>query len=188
MRKKFNILDRFLSSWRFGKIKGYLSGGQSVCDLGCGDGKMLSALNSDIGFNHAVGVDAFAEFVADERVTYVRMDLRSLELEENSFDRVLMLALIEHIETEDAQKVLKQAYRILKPGGLLLLTTPTPLAKPVLEFMAYKLKVISRDEIEDHKYYYNIKELDKLLKTHKFKKIDAKHFQLFMNSFFVYEK
>jgi hypothetical protein len=35
------------------------------------------------------------------------------------------------------------------------MTIPSVYSKPVLEFLAYKLKIISKDEILDHKQYYD---------------------------------
>ena len=56
-----------------------------------------------------------------------------------------------------------ELYRVLRPGGTLLLTTPAPASKPVLEFLAYRLHFIDEGEIRDHKHYFNEDELRALL-------------------------
>ena len=48
---------------------------------------------------------------------------------------------------------------MLKPGGLLVLTVPSWRAKPVLEFLSFRLGIVSRAEIEDHKRYFDRRDL-----------------------------
>lgn len=64
-----------------------------------------------------------------------------------------MLAVIEHLSYPI--EMLKEIERVLKPSGILLLTAPSHLAKPVLEFLSYRLHIIDEREIRDHKRYYN---------------------------------
>lgn len=72
-----------------------------------------------------------------------------------------MLAVLEHIEYEES--ILQEIYRILKPSGKLVLTVPSIWAKPVLEFLAYRLKIVDEHEIRDHKRYYSRKSLRSIL-------------------------
>ena len=110
-----------------------------------------------------------------------------LPFENESFEVVTMLAVLEHLN--HPLDMLKQIARVLKPNGVLILTVPSHLAKPVLEFLAYKLKIVSEAEIRDHKAYYNKKDLHHLiaqipslhLKTHKY-------FQCGMNNFAIVSK
>ncbi len=188
MSRKFNQLDRFISYWRLKKIQKYIKHGVRVCDLGCGDGDLLRKLNKNLNLNNSIGVDAFSEPKNIDNIKFVKGDIIDLPIDDEGVDIVLMLAVIEHVDTDKARLILSEAQRVLKPKARLLLTTPTPLAKPVLEFMAYKLRIISKEEIEEHQHYYNKKELTKILTDMGFKKVEAKHFQLFMNAFYVFEK
>jgi len=69
-----------------------------------------------------------------------------------------------------------------------VLTTPTPNSKWLLEFLAYKMKLISIQEIKDHKKYYDKGEIKKLAKECKLKLVDYKLFQLGLNSRAILEK
>ena len=69
------------------------------------------------------------------------------------------LAVIEHLPVDEVLSHLRDIGACLRPGGTLVLTTPTPAAKPVLEFLAFRLGVISQQEIADHRHYWNTKEL-----------------------------
>ena len=64
-----------------------------------------------------------------------------------------MLAVIEHLSYPI--DMLREIERVLVPNGILLLTAPSHLAKPVLEFLSYKLHIVDEREIRDHKRYYN---------------------------------
>ena len=53
-----------------------------------------------------------------------------------------------------------------------------------LELLAFKLKIIDKNEITDHKKYYNYLELKKLIEYTKYLKIEKhKCFQFYMNNF-----
>lgn len=77
-----------------------------------------------------------------------------------------MLAVLEHLQCPE--EIIKEIYRVLKPGGTLILTTPSPLSKPLLEFLAFKLNLIDRNEIADHKQYFSVEALRRLLAINKF--------------------
>lgn len=93
-----------------------------------------------------------------------------------------MLAVIEHLSYPDS--MLEEIERVLVPNGILLMTAPSHLAKPVLEFLAYKLKIIDELEIRDHKRYYNKRDfIDSISKISSFKLLEHKYFQCGMNNF-----
>jgi hypothetical protein len=58
---------------------------------------------------------------------------------------------------------------------------------PVLNSLAM-LKLISREEVLSHKNYFSLGRLRGILDASGLKKMDAKHYNLFMNLLFVYEK
>jgi len=72
-----------------------------------------------------------------------------LPFESESFDIVIMLAVLEHLS--NSFFTMKETQRILKSKGRLVLIVPSKIAKPVLQFLAYRLHVISEREMRDHK-------------------------------------
>ena len=106
----------------------------------------------------AGAVDLKAPQIEDGKIKTIsaRLD-RDLPFEDSSFDFITMLAVLEHLDNPEA--ILHECARILRPGGGLLLTVPSWYAKPVLEFLAFKLRVVNPDEIRDHKRYFNREEL-----------------------------
>jgi SAM-dependent methyltransferase len=55
-------------------------------------------------------------------VRLLRQRLQDADLEAGSFDRVLCLSVLEHLDHEEARGMLRAATRLLAPGGLLLMT------------------------------------------------------------------
>jgi SAM-dependent methyltransferase len=185
-----SILDQLIWWLRVRKVSRQLpSSVGKAADLGCGRSAPLlrHLVNSGV-VTHGVGVDlapdqSFAQSEPGRQLTLVQGDLNEqLSIASESVDVVLSLAVIEHLTAPGLH--LKEAYRILKPGGVLLLTTPSPKGKPVLEFLAFRLGVIDRREIEDHKIYFDGNMLRELLQLAGFKSeaLKVTTFQIGLNN------
>lgn len=105
-----------------------LQDGISVLEIGCGNGYYLSLLNRLNIKLKLVGIDKdllalkdAAKFIGDKSVKLILGDAAKLPFESNSFDKVVISEVIEHVADEDV--VLKEAKRVLKGGGVLTLTT-----------------------------------------------------------------
>ena len=84
-------------------IRQALSGCQSVLDIGCGTGELMAQVNKG-GF-YAVGVDLFKPYLkmAKEKHAhneFVKGDIETLEFKPKSFDAVMAIDIIEHLEKE----------------------------------------------------------------------------------------
>ena len=101
-----------------------------------------------------------------------------------------MNALLEHLD--NPEELLLDALRLLKVNGILVMTTPTPISKPLLEFMAYKIHIINEVEIKEHKHYYSKQDIINLIKTlnktYNIKLYRYKTFELKLNSLIVIKK
>lgn len=95
-----------------------------ILDVGCGNGSFLSVMQK-LGWK-VMGVepDVWAAEVAQERlgVPVIVGTLEKAGLLENSFDAVTAHHTIEH--THDPLGFLRESYRVLKPRGKLVVTTP----------------------------------------------------------------
>lgn len=111
----------------------------------------------------------------------------TLPFENESFEIVTMLAVIEHLCAPIA--MLREIERVLVPNGILLLTAPSHAAKPVLEFLSYRLHLIDEREIRDHKRYYNKRDfLQSLAQVPRLKLLKHSYFQCGMNNFLKAQK
>ena len=160
-----------------------------VCDMGCGPvGEFLFGIRDHI--KKGYGFDNLVQDCNEIKIVLQKMNIETdkTPLNDSTVDVVISLAVLEHLE--NPLLMLKESYRILKPGGRLLLTTPTPIAKPVLEFLAYKLHLVSRREIDEHKHYFNREELREILVNAGFQenKIKCSKFEFGFNHFICGEK
>jgi SAM-dependent methyltransferase len=94
-----------------------------VVDLGCGSGRMM-AWNGDSGA-WLVGVDVSPFFAQEalQRHDLVLGDLRKLPFPDDAFDKAWSLDVFEHLSIEALQDMLREANRVLKPGGALFVYT-----------------------------------------------------------------
>lgn len=165
--------------------------GSRLLDLGCGTQLYLLRYVSNI-INEGVGIDFYHKKLAlikQSNIKYVQWNGKNeLPLPPRSFDTVTLLAVIEHIPLENVEAELKEMKRVLKKKGKIVLTTPTPLGKIVLEFLAFRLRVISEKQISDHKKYYTKSDFESLCKKVGLKLVTYQTFQLGCNSYVVLEK
>jgi 2-polyprenyl-3-methyl-5-hydroxy-6-metoxy-1,4-benzoquinol methylase len=94
-----------------------------LLDIGCGSGMLLKGMHH-LGWQ-VEGVDFDAEAVRNARAKGLRVHLGSLaeqNFPDDTFDAVTMSHLIEHVS--DPVALLRECYRILKPGGHLVIVTP----------------------------------------------------------------
>jgi cyclopropane fatty-acyl-phospholipid synthase-like methyltransferase len=98
-----------------------LPAGARILDAPCGSGALATAL-AERGFS-AVGADVDTEAAAMLGPAFSQVNLNeSLPWKEQTFDAVFSIEGIEHLENHFS--FLREMCRILKPGGVLLLTTP----------------------------------------------------------------
>ena len=107
-------------------------GDERVVDLGCGWGTITFALGPNVG--EIVGVDYSERSIeicrarlAEEPRPNVRFkhgDARSTELATGTWDVVVAADLYEHLNPDDAESVTKEAFRLLRGGGRLVIWTP----------------------------------------------------------------
>ncbi len=98
-----------------------------ILDYGCGYGRVLRDLAS-LGFANAIGVDSSALMIDRGRREDPRLDLRVIDglpvpLAEQSFDLVLLFAVLTCIASDtDQSGLVAELFRLLRPGGLLYLS------------------------------------------------------------------
>ena len=158
-----------------------------LLDIGCGFNYKL-LLEVEPYLSGGYGIDFKVPKLKNGKIKTKQIKLNdNLPFNESTFDFVTMLAVLEHLN--QPIEIVKEIERILKPKGKLILTVPSRNPKPVLELLAYKSKIVNEEEINDHKKYYNYKDLVKLFEgTDKLKIQEHKYFQFYMNDFCVVKK
>jgi SAM-dependent methyltransferase len=97
--------------------------GDRVIDLGCGSGRTM-AWNAASGAS-LCGIDISPHFAADAVRTsdLVLGDLRRLPLRDGAFTKAWSLDVLEHVSPQAFRDVLREAARVLEPGGCLFVYT-----------------------------------------------------------------
>jgi SAM-dependent methyltransferase len=144
--------------WEMEKQLFKAAGKPKVLDIGCATGTLLAELR-DRGWN-CTGLE-----ICEPEASYARrergLDVRSLPLgknhfPDNSFNAVLASHLIEHVNNPAG--LVSEAYRILAPGGVFIVTTPN-----IGGFQAKLFRGRWRSAIFDHLYLFSIKTLSEIL-------------------------
>jgi SAM-dependent methyltransferase len=82
-------------------------------------------------------------------------------IEDSSLDVVLCTSVVEHLW--EPQQTIDEMRRVLRPGGVCAINVPSWLGKRVLEYSAFKLGTSPAEEMDDHKMYYDPRDLWPLL-------------------------
>jgi len=180
---KEELLEPILRKLRIGKVKKYIPQNCILCDIGCGfNAKFLLDMSNYIaegyGFDRKIDNKKIGNiYIYNAEIT------DNIPLKDEFADCVTLLAVLEHLDRP--ARVLAECHRILKVGGVLILTTPSPLSKPILEFLSFKLGIVSPSEIADHKHYYSKAELVKILEETGFRDVKTRSFELGLNNLAV---
>lgn len=120
------VLQEILYEKRIGLAAKYVKSGDSVLDLGCGDGTVSRAIAEIATFVDAVDVSGEAISLARAVNNRDNMCYHCASIEdygsEKCYDLILMYEVIEHVV--DPAHILRKAGTLLKVGGRLIISTP----------------------------------------------------------------
>lgn len=98
-----------------------------VLDIGAGEGEFASLLNLGERYEHFLALDSNSDTVkilAQKFKAKLYTVPESLPFTDRSVDYVHCSHLIEHLYPTDLYKFFKELNRVLKPGGVLVISTP----------------------------------------------------------------
>jgi len=184
----FNFLDKLTCKYRLSATAKYIARNDTVLDFGCGVQHYLLNWGKN-KFRVGYGLDYDIKDCQKENIRLLNYKFQGkLPFGDNFFDKVFLLAVLEHIKENDASMLFSEFSRVLKKDGQIIITTPTIRGKAALEFLALKLRILSFEEISDHKHYYTENEVSNLAIANGLKVVSFKTFQFGLNSLYVIGK
>lgn len=130
-------------------IEKYYPNFQSLLEIGCGTGYVLTGISKKFPRSTLYGSEIFIAGLGFSAARlpsakFMQMDARSMPFE-NEFDVIGAFDVLEHIEEDE--KVLSQMCAALKPEGLMLLTVPQHawLWSPVDEYACHERRYAASD-------------------------------------------
>jgi len=168
---------------------------ERILDVGCGDGNFSMLMGEACRAKEVYGIEISEKGVEMARKNGVKcyrldVDEEDFPFEENFFDAVTALELIEHLF--DPDHFLEEVYRVLKPKGIFVLSTPNLASihnrvALLFGYQPFPMGVSARLNIGrvyepdyehaqslDHIRIFTLRSLKELLKIHGFKISEVK--------------
>jgi SAM-dependent methyltransferase len=151
--------------------------GKRVGDFGCGfhakfARTVLGSVHSIVLADVSLAPDLTAHPKVSPLVGALPESLSGLT--PSSLDIILCISLLEHLW--NPLDALTSFRRLLAPNGVCLLNVPSWRGKRFLEYSAFRLGLSPADEMNDHKNYYDVKDLWPLLVRAGFRPSDIRCF------------
>jgi len=122
-----------------------------------------------------------------EGIAFVRDTFPSEKLLGMQFDYITALAVIEHIPATDLDAFANGAYDLLKPGGEMILTVPSPLVDYIIHTLRFFH--LTDDDMKGHQHYgFRVAETVPVFSRSGFKLVKRRRFQFGLNNLFVFVK
>ena len=159
-------IDRFgvwLSARQIRRWAGSMAG-KHIADIGCGyHAALVRTVLPHIERAVLVDLALAADLKGSSKVTAIEGTLPDAleQIPPTSLDIVLCISVLEHLW--DPLPVLQHCRRIVRPEGICLFNVPSWRGKKFLEYSAFRLELSAKHEMDDHKMYYDVKDLWPLL-------------------------
>jgi SAM-dependent methyltransferase len=162
--------------------------GLRVADLGCGyQATFARTILDEAQEVVLVDVSLAPDLKAHPRVRALEGGLPDMlaPLPAQSLDVALIVSVLEHLGRP--LEALQQIRRVLRPGGTCLVNVPSWRGRTYLELSAFRLGLSPAAEMNDHKMYYDVRDLWPLLVGAGFLPSDIRCFshKLGLNTFAV---
>lgn len=138
--------------------------GKRIGDFGCGfEASFARTILGEVASAILVDVALADDLKRVPRVQAIEGALPEAlaALPSGTLDVVMIVSVLEHVTRP--QLLLDEARRLLSPGGIALINVPSWRGKKYLELAAFRLGLAPACEMDDHKMYYDPRDLWPLL-------------------------
>lgn len=178
-------LDRWLRDARIARALPYVVEGGEMLDVGCGDGEFLRRSAGRV--RHGVGIEpSLAERTVGDGWEMLPGNFPRDAPVGARYDTIAMLAVLEHIPPTEAVLLGDACAALLKPGGRVVITVPSPRVDDILH-AAITLRLIAGIAVHEH-FGFDPSQTVGLFPAPRYRLIKRARFQLGFNNLFVFEK
>jgi SAM-dependent methyltransferase len=134
--------------------------GKVIGDFGCGfRARLAESMLGEVSRAYLADVTLAEDVASDAKVVALEGPLPGTlrAVPDGELDVALCISVLDHLTEPD--ELLRQVVRSLKPGGIALLNVPSWRGKCFLEISAFRLRLSPAAEMDDHKTYYDVRDL-----------------------------
>jgi 2-polyprenyl-3-methyl-5-hydroxy-6-metoxy-1,4-benzoquinol methylase len=182
------LLSKYLSGARMARLTPYIKG--DILDIGCQHGQLKTKVADQI--RSYTGLDMSSAAVAAAKELHPDATFLTLNIDEeiipfeDAFDTIVMSAVIEHIFN---LRMLGQSLaKALRPGGVVVLTTPTPFGNDFVHSLGASIGLFSKIAADDHIAIFNRKRCEVFANEFGLRLTRHRLFQLGCNQLAIIEK
>lgn len=155
-------------------LKKYLQDGD-ILDLGCGDGELTKPLSKHFKITKV-------DRIGGDGITKHNLEHVPYPFEDGSFDGIVCSEVLEHLY--DPENIINESHRILKPGGILMITVPNFNTIDNIIYRYQNIAYTKKSTLSvEHIRQYNMDSIKELING-KFEIIDMTGNSPHMNPFF----
>jgi SAM-dependent methyltransferase len=181
-------LDRALRQLRFRQAVPQIASGARVLDVGTHDGALLRTLGRRI--SSGVGIDPALspELVGEHgHLRFVRGFFPDAVEGEPPFDVITMLAVLEHLPNEEIPTIAVACRQVLRPGGRVVATVPSPMVDSILHVLE-KFRLVDAHDMAIGQHHMLDPELVRTsFQSSGFTTVVDRSFEFGLNHLFVFE-
>jgi 2-polyprenyl-3-methyl-5-hydroxy-6-metoxy-1,4-benzoquinol methylase len=156
------------------KARGYLKADDTILDFGCGTGLICNEIAENVGIVHAIDISTkmieISKNKASERkirnIDFARTTIFDEKFKVGSFDAIIAFNIFHLLD--EPQKHFQRLNQMLKPGGLIISSTPCMSEARLLNFV---LKLFSFIGMTPKLNSFTSSEMEHLLLSESFKTI-----------------
>jgi 2-polyprenyl-3-methyl-5-hydroxy-6-metoxy-1,4-benzoquinol methylase len=178
-------LDRFIQRWRIRRAADFIPPAARVIDIGAHQGELFDFLGERLAAGFGI------EPLLQAAVRAARHEIHpgffpAVRPTTGEWDAVTMLAVLEHIPPPAQREIAAACAQLLKPGGRVIITVPSPAVDVILATLRL-FRLIDGMSLEQH---YGFKPADtlRIFAAPDFRLHRRAAFQLRLNHLFVFER
>lgn len=95
-----------------------------ILEVGCGWSLLFAELIRRGYETHTLDLDAYPISTRYPKLSFWKADATKMPFEDSTFDEIIAVSSIEHISPEERYRCMQEIRRVLKEGGLALITMP----------------------------------------------------------------